>query len=52
MRPHEVKDYSESYQFLWANRMDYQEFRFQVMNMWVDEKYDSTTKESDNEKAS
>lgn len=35
MLPNEVKDYSESYQYIWKRRQTYQEFRFNVMNMWV-----------------
>jgi hypothetical protein len=35
MLPNEVKDYSESYQYVWKHKENYQEFRFQVMNMWV-----------------
>lgn len=40
MLPNEVKHYSESYQWLWKHRENYQEFRFQVMNMLVDDAYD------------
>lgn len=42
MLPDEVKDYTESYQWLWFNRENYQWFRFNIMNMWVDSAYDST----------
>lgn len=35
MLPNEVKPYSESYQWIWKHRKNYQEFRFNVMNMWV-----------------
>ena len=40
MLPNEVKPYSESYQHLWRNHKDYQEFRFNLMNMMVDDAYD------------
>lgn len=40
MLPEDVKSYGESYQWLWKNRPTYQWFRFSVMNMWVDDKYD------------
>ncbi len=40
MLPNEVKDYTESYQYLWRKRKNYQEFRFNIMNMLVDDKYD------------
>jgi hypothetical protein len=42
MLPNEVKHYSESYQYIWSKRKNYQEFRFTVMNMMVDSAYDST----------
>lgn len=35
MLPNEVKPYTESYQYIWKHRTNYQEFRFNVMNMWV-----------------
>ncbi len=35
MLPNEVKPYSESYQWLWRHRENYQWFRFNIMNMWV-----------------
>jgi len=40
MLPNEVKPYSESYQYLWKHRKNYQEFRFAIMNMMVDDAYD------------
>lgn len=46
MRPNEVKPYSESYQHLWKIRESYQEFRFTIMNMMVDDAYDKTDLES------
>lgn len=35
MLPEEVKPYTESYKYIYKHRKNYQEFRFQVMNMWV-----------------
>jgi hypothetical protein len=44
MLPNEVKPYSESYQWIWKHRNNYQEFRFNIMNMLVDDAFDSTNK--------
>lgn len=44
MLPDEVKTYTESYQYIWAHRQDYQEFRFNVMNMWVPDNVDDPAK--------
>lgn len=40
MLPNEVKPYTESYQYYWKHRENYQEFRFTVMNQLVDDAYD------------
>ena len=44
--PNEVKDYSESYQYIFKNRINYQEFRFNLMNMMVDDAYDKVQETS------
>jgi hypothetical protein len=45
MRLNEIKPYSESYQYLWKNRPNYQYFRFTIMMMWVDSAYDKKEKQ-------
>jgi len=35
MFPNEVKFYSESYKYIYEHRKNYQEFRFNIINMWV-----------------
>ena len=47
MLPNEVKPYSESYQYNWRHRENYQEFRFNIMNMMVDDAYDKEVKKGD-----
>ncbi len=41
MLPNDVTPYTQSYEHLWQHRKNYQDFRFNLMNMMVDPAYDT-----------
>jgi hypothetical protein len=54
MLPNEVKPYTEHYQWLYNRKFrgeSYQWFRFNLMNMWVDDAYDKLCSSFDSKKS-